>query len=110
MDLTFLTLEEIKLQCRINAEDTDEDGLLQMYGVAAEQLICREINRSVFECVDEYGEELDDAQPLKQAMLMLTAQWYKYREESTPDTTNHVPYGVRSLISPYVKLTSRSVS
>ena len=77
MDLTFLTIEEIKAQCRIAPEDTEEDGLLQMYGVSAEQTICKLINRSVLECIDEYGVDLDEAQPLKSAMLVLVGQMYK---------------------------------
>lgn len=107
MDLTFLTLEEIKNQCRIAPEDTEEDGLLQMYGVAAEQTVLGLINRSVLECVDEYGTDLDGAVPLKQAMLVLVAQSYKYREASTPENVNAVPYGVQTLIAPYVRLTRR---
>lgn len=105
--MTFLTLTEIKQQCRLNVEDTDEDGMLQMYGVAAEQTICNLINRSAIEVMDYYGEDLDDAVPLKQAMLILTAQMYKYREASTPDNVNAVPYGVRCMIAPYVRLTNR---
>lgn len=108
MDLTFLTLEEIKAQCRIAAEDTEEDGLLQMYGVSAEQTICKLINRSVLECIDEYGVDLDEAQPLKSAMLVLVGQMYRYREASTPDTVNAVPYGVQTMIAPYVRLTNRN--
>ena len=108
MDLTFLTLSEIKAQCRIAPDDMEENGLLQMYGVSAEQTICRLINRSLLECIDECGEELDDAQPLKSAMLILVAQMYKYREASTPDTVNAVPYGVQTMIAPYVKLTNRN--
>ena len=103
MDLTFLTLEEIKAQCRIAPEDTEEDGLLQMYGVSAEQTICKLINRCVLECIDEYGVDLDEAQPLKSAMLILVAQMYKYREASTPDTVNAVPYGVQTMIAPFVE-------
>lgn len=109
MDLTFLTLTEIKQQCRLNVEDTDEDGMLQMYGVAAETSICKLINRSIIEVMDYYGVDLEEAQPLKQAMLMLTAQLYKYREATTPDTVNDVPYGIRCLINPYVRLTSRNL-
>ena len=108
MDLTFLTLEEIKAQCRIAPEDTEEDGLLQMYGVSAEQTICKLINRGLLECIDEYGVDLDEAQPLKSAMLVLVGQMYKYREASTPDTVNTVPYGVQTMIAPYVRLTNRN--
>ena len=103
-----MTLEAIKAQCRIAPEDTEEDGLLQQYGVSAEQIICKQINRSVLECIDEYGVDLDEAQPLRSAMLMLTAQMYKYREASTPDAVNAVPYSVSVMISPYVKLTNRN--
>lgn len=107
MDLNFLTLEEIKAQCRIAPEDTEEDGLLQMYGVSAEQTVLGLINRGVLECIDEYGADLDSAVPLKQAMLALVAQSYKYREASTPENVNAVPYGVQTLIAPYVRLTRR---
>ncbi len=110
MDLTFLTLEEIKAQCRINVEDTDEDGILQIYGVSAEATVCNLINRSIIECIDDFGEDLDGAPPLRQAMLVLVAQSYKYREASTPDNVNAVPYGVLQMISPYVKLTSRTMT
>ncbi len=73
MDLTFLTLEEIKAQCRIAAEDTEEDGLLQIYGVAAEQTVLGLTNRSVLECVDEYGTDLDGAFPSSSLLALMVS-------------------------------------
>lgn len=107
MELKVLTLEAIKTQCRIDPEEDYEDGILQIYGAAAEDMVFNMINRSFLECLDEWGSPDRFPAPLTAAMLVLTAQSYKYREATSPEAINKVPYGVTAMLSPYVKLTER---
>jgi len=103
--MEFLSIEEIKAQCRIDSADTSEDELLETFGASAECTICNMINRSMEEIVDTYSEL---PPPLRQAMLILAADGYKNREATTQNAVNNIPYGVQNLISHYIKLTDRT--
>ena len=105
MGLMFLSLKAIKAQLGICEEDTDQDFMLLGKGEAAESMVLNLINRTAEECVDLWGTSLEGAAPLREAMLAVVGQLYKYREGSTPDVVNEVPFGMRALISPYVRLT-----
>ena len=102
--MNWLTLSEIKAQCRIDEDDTLEDEILTAYGDAAEQMICGLCLRDEYEMMDRYGLDLEGAKPLRVAMLMVAAQLYKYREVSTPDQVNEVPADLMALVRPFVKL------
>ena len=39
--MNILTLEQIKAQCRIDPEMTEEDQLLELYGDAAEETVLK---------------------------------------------------------------------
>lgn len=102
--MEIITLEEIKAQCRIDSEDNSEDTLLTSYGDAAEQMVQNYIKRDSASLLEDYGEV---PAPIRTAMLILVAQYYKYREASTQDAVNDVPWGIQTLLRPYVKLIRR---
>ena len=45
--MNILTLEQIKAQCRIDSEMTEEDQLLEIYGDAAEETVINYCNCSL---------------------------------------------------------------
>ena len=100
--LNFLSLDDIKAQCSIEPDETAYDGLLQMYGAAAEQDICDLINRSAVEILDEWTNIPAN---LYAAMLSRTATRFKYREDVTPDAVNDA--GICRAIAKYVRLVER---
>lgn len=107
MELRYLTLEQLKTQCSIEKDNDFYDDALMEAGVTAEAVILNEINSTAEECFDRFGMELP--QPLIHAMLVMTAQLFKYREATSPESMNQVPWTLKTLILPYVKLTSRPV-
>ena len=103
--MNWLTVSEIKAQCSVDEDNDLDDALLEGYGEAAEQAICNLCQRDEEDLMEHYGVNLEGAKPLRVAMLMTAAQWYKYREPSTPDQTNEVPMGLMAMVRPYVRLT-----
>lgn len=88
-------LASIKRQCRVDFNDDDE--LLMSLGEAAEAEVIRITGRPVSELI-EMGEG-DWPAPLRQAMLVRTAQLYRDAEGSEKPNALF-----ESLIRPYVKL------
>lgn len=97
-----VTLEELKLQMRI--ETDDDDALVEVYGDAAERAVIGATGRSLSE-LEEMGGGVFPA-PLKVAVLMLAGTFYRDREAVSNLPVNAVPYSVDYLVKPYVKLVS----
>lgn len=105
--LQFLTLADIKKQARIESDFTLEDDYLLALGKAAERKLLKDICRTYNEVVDmEDGEWPMD---LTLAALLLTTNWYKYREPVENQSLSVVPYGYEELYMPYRKGTYSSV-
>ena len=49
----------------------------------------------------EAGSDSDISEPLKQAILLLTAHLYENRDTATKGELIEIPYGVEALLSPY---------
>lgn len=105
-EFQFLTLEEIKQQARIEPDFTEEDQYLTLLGLAAERKLLKDIQRTVDEVKEMEGGEWPD--DLTVAALMLTSQWYKYREPVENMSTSVVPYSYEALYMPYRKGTYSS--
>lgn len=99
-----LTLDEIKWQCRLEEGDTFEDTKLMELGQRAESRVAALCNMDVEEMLATYGDDLSLAPELKQAMLMIVASWYKYRENESPERGARVTNDALDIIAPYVKL------
>lgn len=72
--MTYLTLEELKQQCRIDADYHDDDNLLITYGDAAEDFLAGHLNNQLDDiCADNSGTL---PVSLKNAMLILVDYFY----------------------------------
>jgi hypothetical protein len=104
--LKFLSLTTIKEQARVELDFHDDDSYLMRLGKAAERKLLKDICRTYDEVVEMEGEWPED---LRQAALLLTSQWYKYREPSENVQMYTVPYAYEALYMPYRKGTYSSV-
>lgn len=88
-----ITLQEVKLHCRIDVTDNLEDNLLQIYIDAALEACQKHIGKS-FE-VQEFTPAI------KAGCLMYIAHLYENREMFTSSIVNKVPLAISSLWSIY---------
>lgn len=94
--MNYLTIEEIKHQCRIDADYTDDDELLEIYGDAAESFLAAHLNCELDDVVAENSGQLPKA--LHQALLMLVD--YSYGASGSGDM-NDVPKAFWILVNPW---------
>ena len=99
--MKFLTLDYIKQQLRITW--SEEDTILDEYGMAAEDTVLNLLNRDYQDLLYQYGEV---PAPLVQAAMLLVGQSYQHREPSSAQNMSAVPYAFDLLIKPYMRLTS----
>ena len=100
--MKWLTLDWIKKHSRINFDC--EDGLLELYGEAAEDAVLNIINRSYTEVVETYG---DVPKGLYIAALMQVEASYDHRSAVAPQQLYEVP-GFSIHLKPYVRLANNS--
>lgn len=99
--MKYLTLCDIKAQCRIEPDFHDEDKVLTLYGRAAEDTVLAYINRSYEDMISTYGE-IPPA--VVQATLMLVDASYQHRSPASTQQMYYVMYSFDFLIKPYIKL------
>ncbi|HGW6102656.1 TPA: head-tail connector protein [Citrobacter werkmanii] len=101
--MQFLTMDQIKLQLRIDEDFTDEDEILELYGTAAENAAIKTLNRNLYPDTvpdtDCSGMVIVD--DIKLAMLMTVSHWYKNRAPVTPFEQTEIPLTYRFLLNPY---------
>ena len=103
--MKFLTLEYIKAHSRIDYDC--EDGLLELYGTAAESVLaqhlgrCKTVDDMVESLTDEFGEV---PASILQAGLMLVDTSYQYRSPVSQTSLYAVPYTFEFLVRPYMIL------
>lgn len=99
--MKWLTLERVKKHLRLDASNTQEDDLLQLYATAAEDTILNLCNRS-YDCLLEcYGEV---PKPIQNASLLLVENQYTQRSAISPTNLSAVPYSFDLLVKPYMIL------
>ena len=97
--MLLITVAEAKAQCRIEADEVDEDALLTGLIEAAITLIQSDINKPLV-AEGEEGQTLTPA--LKLAALLLIGHWYTNREAVVTGTiATTLPLAYESLIHPY---------
>ena len=101
--MKWLTLTRIKAQLRIEANLTEEDDLLEMYGESAEEVLLNYLNRSYEDIIEVYGRV---PAPLVHASLMLVDTSYQYRSPVSAQSMSLVPYTFDILVKPYMRLTT----
>lgn len=107
--MKFLTLKEIKAQCRIEEDFTLEDTLLTAYGGAAENALLRVCNRTYDDLLENFGE--DDGEggkavptDFRLAALMLAKHLYEHRGPTENVPIYMVPYSIDFLVKPFIRL------
>ena len=101
--MKFLTLEQIKAQCRIEEDFTMEDTKLTLYGDSAEQVIFNMCQRPYEDFIETYGAIPQD---VVHAALLLGTASYEHNAAVSMQNLSMVPYGFDMLIKPYMRLTS----
>lgn len=111
--LRVVTLEELKMQMRVDLEE--EDAIIEAYGIAAEDTVASMTRRTLEELAvigraegqmdgDVTDMVTDFPARLKVAVLMLAAHWYRNREPVATVAMNAVPYALEVLVKPYRRL------
>ena len=105
--LKFLTLADIKAQCRIDGDA--EDSILTMYGQSAETTLAGYLgymDDHNHPDVDSMLADFDNnlPKPLYQAALLLVDTSYQYRSPISNQNMSVVPYSFDILVKQYVKL------
>lgn len=99
----MLTLELIKLHCRIDSNT--EDALLQHYLDAAINFIESQLNRKLYQesVPEDESNGLKINKPIEQALLMTIGHWYEHRESVILGniSSKEIEQGVWRLIQPY---------
>ena len=105
--MKYLTLSWIKAHSRIDYDI--EDGLLELYGSAAEDAVLNIIGRSLSEVAVLWGtQESPVPAALMQATLMLVDASYQQRSPVSSVSMYCVPYTFDFLVKPYMKLSDRT--
>lgn len=101
--LRIVSMEDLKLQMRVDFEDEDKSILL--YGCAAEDTVIDMTRRTLEELNGWDGRGFPSS--LKVAILMLASHFYRNREPVSSIVQNMVPLSIAVLVKPYVKLSER---
>ena len=104
--MKWITLSQVKAQCRIEPDFTEEDALLTTYGNAAEQGILRLLERS-WEDVCENLSRDDIEGNLTVAALMLADHLYHHRGPTENVQPYQIPYNIDFWVKPYMRLASK---
>ena len=99
--LKWLTLADIKAQCRIKPDNTLEDTLLTLYGAAAEQALLNACDRTYENLTEQYGGVPSD---LYVAGLMLANHLYEHRGPTSNVSLSVIPYALDMFWKPYAIL------
>ncbi|YCH28966.1 head-tail connector protein [Erwinia sp. D4-22] len=103
----MLTVEQVKLHCRIDADSAEEDEWIAARIKAAWRYVETYTRRQLYESADDplylidpdallYGEDIETA------MLMLIAHWYANREAViTSGSSATVDLAVEAFLQPY---------
>lgn len=102
--LKWLTLADIKAQCRIMPDNTMEDKLLTRYGAAAEDALLNACSRTFESIQEEYDGVPND---LYVAGLMLANHLYEHRGPTSNVSLSAIPYTLDMFWKPYAILATK---
>ncbi|GKX58349.1 head-tail connector protein [Leminorella grimontii] len=100
------SIEELRLQCRIDNGDASEDQVLAIYLGAAKNHAEEIVNRRL------YDDSVPDTDPdgvlisddIKLALMLLVGHWYENREPvNIGNITTTLSFGVEALLKPHRK-------
>lgn len=97
------TIEKLRAQCRIDADDATEDESLMLYFSAARRKAENFTNRKLYDDevpeTDPYGLMIAD--DILLALMLLVGHWFNSREEASDVNKMSIPFGFASLLEPY---------
>ena len=101
--MSLLTLEEIKQQCRVELDFTEDDALLTAIGDAAQTRTETRINRKLYAGVIPGMDPDGLVMPadIKQALLLLIGYWYENRVAVNDFEQSEAPLAYNWLVDPY---------
>jgi len=94
--MEYLSVQEIKKQCLIDADFDEDDDYLELIGDAAESLVNEHLDFKLDEIVARSGGSLPST--LRAAMLLFCAYLYDNRGSQDAD----FPKAVSILVRPYI--------
>jgi hypothetical protein len=95
--MQFLTLDEIKKQCVIDPQYTDDDEFLTMIGDSAEDMTAQLLDADLSEIYAEHGEM---PATIRHAMRMLCDYFYAVNRGSA-DSGKEIPEAVLIMLKLY---------
>ncbi|HHR5653555.1 MULTISPECIES: head-tail connector protein [Klebsiella] len=97
------TIEKLRAQCRIDADDETEDELLLLYFASARRRAENFINRKLYDenIPDTDPDGLKIADDILLALMLLVGHWNESREEASDLNKMSIPFGFTSLLEPY---------
>lgn len=98
--MNYLDIDIIKKQCRIDADFTEDDELLSLYGDSAEDFLSQHLNCALDDICAENGGELP--KNLINAMLIYVDYLY---DNSGSGENREVPNAFWILAAPFKKYT-----
>lgn len=107
--LRWLSLDDIKDQCRIPHEFTEEDNVLKRYGATAENFTLRYLQRTEDELKamnDKDQTQVPD--DIYSASLLLVEAYYKHRGPTSERDEKLIEYGYDALVAAFRKGTYSS--
>ncbi|UQY45063.1 head-tail connector protein [Mixta hanseatica] len=100
----LLTLEEIKMQCRLESDFTEEDRFLELLALAAEAKATTYLNRNLYKTLDEMPALDTDGmvitEDIRLGLLMLISHWYENRSSVTEIEKSETPMAFYFLLQP----------
>lgn len=97
------SLEQLRMQCRIDDDDTSSDALLTLMAAAARKRAENFVNRTLYD--DQVPEDDPDGLKVSEdiclALMLLVGHWNDSREEATEVAKMSIPWGFASLLEPY---------
>jgi len=100
----MVTLEQVKIQCRI--ENDDEDALLTGYMAAARDHVQMHLDRTIYDLAipEDNPDGVIDNASIDQATLLIVSHWYAHREAVSESSMTEMPIGAYHLLGPYRRL------
>lgn len=97
------SLEQLRMQCRIDNDDTSCDELLTLMAGAARKKAENLINRKLYDDAvpDTDPDGLLISDDIRLALMLLVGHWNESREEASEVSKMSIPWGFASLLEPY---------
>ncbi|WP_223563931.1 head-tail connector protein [Pantoea agglomerans] len=100
----LLTLEEIKMQCRLETDYTEEDQQLELLALAAEAKATTYLNRNLYKTILDRPDLDTDGmvitEDIRLGLLMLVSHWYENRSSVSELEMSETPQAFEFLLSP----------